>query len=126
VSGTLFDPSVAGLGTWTITYSYTNGFGCTNEAATDVFVDGCLGIDAPTIDGIFISPNPTDGNVDVGAVMDVERLEVIDEIGRIVTVHYNLKANEVVTIDLTAYAVGMYSVVVITKEGVLHARIMKH
>ncbi len=38
VTGTNFDASVAGIGTHTITYTYTDGYGCTNSATADVEV----------------------------------------------------------------------------------------
>lgn len=38
VSGNQFDPSVAGAGTHTITYSYTDGVGCSNSASTTIVV----------------------------------------------------------------------------------------
>lgn len=43
VSGSDFDPSVAGVGTFQIIYSYTNSDGCTNEAAAPLTVDNCSG-----------------------------------------------------------------------------------
>jgi len=39
VSGNNFDASVAGVGVHQITYSYTDGNGCTNTAADDITVD---------------------------------------------------------------------------------------
>lgn len=38
VSGTTFDPSVSGLGTFPITYTFTNGNGCTNSAVEPITV----------------------------------------------------------------------------------------
>jgi hypothetical protein len=39
VSGNTFDPAAAGVGTWTITYSYTDPNGCSNSASTDITVN---------------------------------------------------------------------------------------
>ncbi|MBK7212908.1 MAG: hypothetical protein IPH88_06355 [Bacteroidales bacterium] len=38
VSGNQFDPSVTGIGMFTITYTYTNGFGCSNTATSLIVV----------------------------------------------------------------------------------------
>jgi hypothetical protein len=38
VSTGMFDPSVAGPGTWTITYTYTDVWGCTNSATNSITV----------------------------------------------------------------------------------------
>jgi hypothetical protein len=43
ISGNTFTPSVAGVGgPYTITYSYTNGNGCTNASSQQTTVTGCL------------------------------------------------------------------------------------
>jgi len=39
ISGTMFDPSVAGVGTHTITYSFTDGNSCTNSASQNITVN---------------------------------------------------------------------------------------
>lgn len=39
ISGSQFDPAVAGAGTHTITYSYTDGNGCTNSSSQTVVVN---------------------------------------------------------------------------------------
>lgn len=38
VSGSSFDPGTSGAGTFTITYTVTNGFGCTDQASDDMTV----------------------------------------------------------------------------------------
>lgn len=43
VSGGNFNPSVAGVGTHTITYSYTDGNGCPNSATSSINVTSCGG-----------------------------------------------------------------------------------
>lgn len=59
VSGGQFDPSLAGIGTHTITYEYTDANGCTNTATQDIIVDACLSVDEATQIGLLIYPNPT-------------------------------------------------------------------
>lgn len=51
VSGTTFTPSVAGAGTTTITYSYTNAQGCSATASSPIVVDA-----APNVTLSSISP----------------------------------------------------------------------
>jgi len=57
-----FTPSVAGIGTHTITYTYTDPDGCENFATETILVDPCVGIDE-MIDqtGISVFPNPNNG-----------------------------------------------------------------
>ena len=40
ITGTTFDPSVAGVGIHTITYTYTDGDGCSNTTSDDIVVQG--------------------------------------------------------------------------------------
>lgn len=41
VSGGTFNPATAGVGTKTLTYTYTNAAGCTNSATTTITVNAC-------------------------------------------------------------------------------------
>ena len=41
VSGNSFDPATAGSGNWLITYSFTDGNGCSNTANTSILVSDC-------------------------------------------------------------------------------------
>jgi hypothetical protein len=43
VSGGNFDPAAAGVGTFLITYSYTDGNGCSAEASQNITVNNCSG-----------------------------------------------------------------------------------
>ena len=60
VTGSNFNPGVAGAGTHYIYYSYTNGSGCTNRDSLKAFVKVCTGVQ--NIDGqdgnISVYPNP--------------------------------------------------------------------
>ncbi len=46
VSGSTFDPAIAGVGNHTITYDYTDGNGCTASATTTISVNALLTVDA--------------------------------------------------------------------------------
>lgn len=61
VMDNMFDPSAAGLGTHTITYTYEED-GCENYAEQDIVVDICAGIYEQTAQDLRIYPNPTNGN----------------------------------------------------------------
>ena len=57
VTGGNFDPAAAGIGVHTITYSYTDGNGCTNSCTFNITVDALPAVNAGTYPGMFIS-NP--------------------------------------------------------------------
>lgn len=51
VSGGMFDPTAAGVGTFTITYSYTDGNTCSNTASSTIQVTNCAGCSASITPG---------------------------------------------------------------------------
>jgi hypothetical protein len=82
VAGGAFTPSVAGIGTHVITYTYTDG-PCTNTAIDSIVVDACAGIsDYTLLNQISVFPNPSKGNLfitvpssDNNISLDVEDLQ---------------------------------------------------
>jgi len=62
IGDNMFDPSVAGLGTHAITYTYEDENGCENYAEAEIVVDICAGIDETSIGNIKIYPNPSNGD----------------------------------------------------------------
>ena len=58
VSSGMMNPSIAGLGTHVVTYSYTDANSCESSAQSSIFVDACLGIESEEIDNLLIYPNP--------------------------------------------------------------------
>lgn len=85
VSGNSFDPTVAGLGTHTLIYSYTDGNGCNASTLVGVLVEDCnIGIGENMLDGVVLSPNPNDG-VFVVTGLDLGSAYLIyDEKGRLI------------------------------------------
>ncbi len=65
VSGTSFDPVVAGVGTHTITYTYTDGIsGCSGTAQQPLYVVICGAVNPLDAGNYFAAyPNPSDGEV---------------------------------------------------------------
>ena len=60
VEGNIFNPTIAGVGSHTITYSYTDENGCQNQASDLILVDLCSSLDQNSqADKFEIYPNPT-------------------------------------------------------------------
>ena len=57
----VFSPSSAGVGTQTITYSYTDVNGCSNSASNNILVNACTGINNVEVQNklVMLYPNPT-------------------------------------------------------------------
>ncbi len=58
VSGSIFDPANAGVGSHSLTYSLTFG-DCTTDASITVNVDICTGVKLSSLDYLNIYPNPS-------------------------------------------------------------------
>lgn len=60
VTGSTFNPATSGVGTFTVTYSFTDGNGCTNTDSSDIEVTLCIGLeDGLARMGVEVFPNPS-------------------------------------------------------------------
>jgi hypothetical protein len=78
-----FDPQQAGVGTHLITYTYTDGLGCTSSASDSVTVDACTGINGISKMITSVFPNPSGGNFQVN-VSHACKAELTNSLGQIV------------------------------------------
>jgi hypothetical protein len=88
VSGNGFHPSVAGVGTFDVVYSYTDGGGCISTDTQSVRVDACLGVpENRWTNTISMIPNPSKGEFYIKSFSQTEKkvkLQMSDITGRIV------------------------------------------
>lgn len=85
VSGSIFNPSTAGIGTHTITYSYTDGNGCNGSTTVIAIVTDCTsGVDEIGLDGVSLFPNPNEGIFMISGLKIGTDYEIYDERGRLV------------------------------------------
>ena len=121
VTGGSFDPSVAGVGTHTITYSFTDGNGCSNTATADIIVDGCVSIEEISITEIKVYPNPTENNLTIELSGDFN-FEIVDARGRLIQ---NGNGSDLVKINTSAFDAGVYFVNVTTISETATIRVVK-
>jgi hypothetical protein len=117
VSGNMFNPMIAGIGTFGITYTFTDTNGCTASAADSMLVDACLDFGQPSAAVLDFSayPNPNNGDFNItlnGAA--VATVQIYDAAGQLVKTE-RLFAGEVLNISLEAS--GIYMVTLVTDEG---------
>ena len=106
ISGTTFDPSVAGVGNHTITYDYTDGNGCSNSATIPVVVEMCSSIGENALDGVSLYPNPNNGQFSIAGLPIGTAYEIHDTRGRIVakgTVENGTEQLEILDVDSGVY-----------------------
>jgi hypothetical protein len=109
VTANLFDPSVAGVGTTVITYTYMDGNGCENSAQSLISVDGCASLQEKTMDEFLIYPNPTatEFTVDFNGIVNL--LEIIDLDGKVVKSFNSQPSYSVSDLPSGTYVVKIFS-----------------
>lgn len=117
VSGNTFNPMIAGLGTFGITYSYTDTNGCSGTVVDSLLVYACLGTEEPLAALLDFNayPNPNNGDFSItlsGAL--VATVMIYDAAGQLVKTE-RMYEGEVLSVSLEAS--GMYMVTLVTDEG---------
>lgn len=101
-----FDPGVSGTGTFNVTYTFTDGNGCTNAAVSPMVVLPCASIDGETNENIQVYPNPTVQFVNITGLSNGEhKYSIINSIGQVIRVGVLLGDG---SIDLGVAAAGTY------------------
>jgi PKD repeat protein len=82
----LFMPQTANIGWNVITYTYEDGNGCVSSAQDSIYVDDCVGIGETLIDeqSVNLYPNPSMGAITIKSDNEIERIEIIDQSGKMV------------------------------------------
>lgn len=101
-----FDPAAAGLGTQTITYSYTDGNGCTGSSTNTINVDACLGVEEETTSTLQAYPNPNTGlfTLSVNGQDQLTDIKIVDAQGKAI-------AFELTKTDVSNYSINMTNAV---------------
>lgn len=92
VSGGMFDPALAGLGSTTITYSYTDGNGCSAQATDVMNVGACAGIAESDVTIYNVYPNPSSGKFFVDNAKASQIVSITDLQGR--AIEFEVSSNE--------------------------------
>jgi hypothetical protein len=116
VSGNTFNPMIAGIGTFGISYSYVDTNGCSGAVTDSILVDACMGVEEPvaTIDfTMYPNPNNGDFNITLGGTAAVT-VQIYDAAGRLVKTD-RVSEGEVLSVSLEAS--GMYMVMLVADSG---------
>jgi len=84
VSGGMFDPGIAGLGTHFITYMFTDSIGCTSQSTQSILVDACASIQELEANTILLYPNPTETTFTLDTDATIQEVLILDMNGRMV------------------------------------------
>jgi hypothetical protein len=113
MSGSMFNPSAAGVGVHTITYTYYEVIECPNSDEVVITVDLCTGVtDIDAARFITVVPNPSSGQIVVlndGSLTGLAQISITDLSGRVVREITNVQLNGMnLPLDLSNLASGQY------------------
>ncbi len=126
VVGSSFDPAVASVGNFTLTYSYTDANSCSAVASETVDVSTCTSIKEAASNTFVAFPNPTNGNFTIdfkSNTIENASLEIFDAIGKLVLVE--TISNSSTTVSFEHFAKGIYSVRIKNNGSYFLTRVIK-
>ena len=82
----VFISSLANIGWNVITYTYEDANACKNSAQDSIYVDNCVGLEdlSATEESVNLYPNPSGGAFTLESEETIEKIEIIDQSGRMV------------------------------------------
>ena len=113
VSSTNFDPSVAGVGSHTITYTYTDVNGCSAEANQAILVIAdCsgVGLEDLTMAGYRIYPNPADEVVYIQRVDEAQDAEINIYDGNGKLIYSTIVKENPLKLTVSDWSSGIYNI----------------
>lgn len=124
VTGSEFDPATAGVGTFTITYTYSDANGCENTATQEITVDGCLSIEENALDAIVVAPNPATSFVNIAVKGgELNNVQLISATGKQIDINYTVESNQT-RVNLEGIARGAYFLSIDTVNGQTTRRVI--
>jgi hypothetical protein len=111
VSGGVFFPSTAGIGSHIITYTYTDANGCTGTTTVLAIVDECTNsLNEVGLVGVSLFPNPNEGVFMISGLDIGTEYEIYDERGRLVSTGTTaLEEQEVQLLDVQTGIYYLYA-----------------
>lgn len=110
-----FDPSIAGSGTHTITYIYSDGNSCSDSATATIYVDLCTGIQTSTLsEPCSFFPNPSTGIFTLDSQITEGIITIYNIQGE--KIYQTEIKNEKPVIDLSNQPNGIYLCKIIVKN----------
>ena len=124
VTGNTFNATMAGVGTYTITYTYTDVNSCIGSATSSITVSSCVGIQENENNlSLVIYPNPTSSTITVKNIENLIQISICNAIGELIY-SKQITKNEF-EIDLSNQTSGLYFVKITTDKGTVVKQVVK-
>ena len=112
VTGGDFDPDISGIGSHFITYSFTDGNGCSNSDSTRIVIETCVGInETNNLSNIDIFPNPTKEVLTIHVKDQSHKnlsMRLVDVSGKTIKNITILENSQDITLDIANLNKGIY------------------
>lgn len=124
VTDNMFAPGETGVGDYTLTYTYTNEFGCTGTAEYMVTVDECTNVTNPALSNamVVLYPNPAWNSINVkisnGAAP--ESIRIFNATGTMIFESNDLNRINQNGIVVDHYTPGVYTMQLIFGNGIIN------
>lgn len=111
-----FNPGSAGVGTHTVTYSYTDGNGCVNSASIVMTVNACVGVNENETLSLNVYPNPAGTQLFVESTLNgLATIRMYDSRGRVVLTTTTSETRT--ELNTGALSNGIYLLEVMSADG---------
>lgn len=125
-----FDPSLSGIGTHNIIYTYTDSNSCTSSDTTSITVELCTGIKDFPYDGIVnIYPNPNKGYFIIEKSTNINTevyIKLLDATSKLILEKIISINNQKIEVDITNYSKGIYYIQLIIDDEIFIKQILKN
>lgn len=124
-----FDPSIAGLGTHTITYTFVDPNNCDNFATETILVDPCTGITENNENAVRIYPNPANGQVTISYNQNctITEVRILNALNKVVYSLVHPAGNGgLIHLDLQSLDPGVYFIKIKTDRSEEILKIILH
>lgn len=110
-------PKKTSLGKHNITYIYSDGK-CENSISGEITIDNCLStLEMNNVQELTFYPNPADKQITIQSSVKINRIQLFDNIGKLVYVLNSDSLEQIQQIDLSKYEDGTYIIQVETNQG---------
>lgn len=126
VTANVFDPAVAGSGSWPIVYTYSDMYTCTDMASQTILVDLCTGIEAEAasqVSVVSVFPNPFSASITLTGIENSADVVMYNVIGAQVGSWRII--NSATTLQMENIPAGVYFLHIKTGSGTLIEKIIK-
>ncbi len=117
VENNMFSPGVVGVGTYELTYTYTDDNGCVGTAVFTVTVDECVGTENPALNAssVVLYPNPVSDRLFMkyNNQFNLETIRIINNTGNLV-----IETNQTGNISQSGIYVGQLSPGIYTLQAI--------